>query len=60
MSIKFYLSEWFYNMGIVGLLRILKFNNVDESKYTTKENYLEIEDELLDNFAEYYFNYFLL
>lgn len=58
MSIKFYLSEWFYNMGIVGLLRILKFNNVDESKYTTKENYLEIEDELLDNFAEYYFNYF--
>src|SRR5690606_31659924 len=58
MSIKFYLSEWFYNMGIVGFLRILKFNNVDESKYTAKENYFEIEDELLDNFAEYYFNYF--
>lgn len=58
MPIEYYLGDWFYNMGIVGLLRILKFNNVDESKYSIEDNRIVLDEQLLDDFAEYYFNYF--
>lgn len=58
MSIEYYLGDWFYNIGIVGLLRILRFNNVGEDKYTVDDNCLKLDEQILDNFAEYYFNYF--
>lgn len=58
MTIRYYMSDWFYNIAIVGLLRILDFNNVSKNLYSIEENYIEIDVQLLDNFAQYYFNYF--
>ena len=53
---RIYLSEWFYNAGLVGFLRIIEAN---QDKFATiKENYIEFETEKLKNFANYYFKYF--
>lgn len=56
MKIRVYMSDWFYNMGIVGLVRILHANNI---KYTVAENYVEFDSQTLNNFADYYFDYFI-
>lgn len=64
MKIKLELSEWFYNMGLVGFNRILKKAEEDDLiklndyNYNSEENFLEFENTLLENFHEYYFNYF--
>lgn len=65
MRIKLYLADWFFNMGIVGFKRILEYSknykNLDLNKYNYKEidNYVEFDSSLLENFQEYYFDYFL-
>lgn len=61
MKIKIYLGEWFYNLGLVGFHRIIKHNNIDEFEYDYKlgEDYIEFDSNLLNNFHEYYFKYFL-
>lgn len=65
MKVRIYLSEWFYNLGIIGFNEILQFNkenyDVDLSSYgyTIKDNYIEFDKELLREFHIYYFNYFI-
>lgn len=56
MQVKVYLSDWFYNMGIVGFLRI-----VDKAKVNwvrIKDNYIEFDSNNLKDFHHYYFDYF--
>jgi len=43
-------------MGIVGLVRILHDNNIE---YKAAENYVEFDSQILENFANYYFDYFI-
>lgn len=52
MKIKIYLGEWFYNAGIVGFCKIFK------GKLTKQDNYIELESDDLQSFANDYFNYF--
>lgn len=65
MKIKIYLSDWFYNMGIVGFRRILsyqedyKFLKLTDYEYEEKDNYIEFNSDLLKEFHNYYFEYFL-
>ena len=56
MKIKVYLNDWFYNVGIVGFLRILE-DNEDEFAIR-KNNYIEFDTESLRKFHKYYFKYF--
>lgn len=52
------MNDWSINMGIVGFLNILK--HVDkEDDVLKKENYIEFDSSLLENFSTYYFKYFL-
>lgn len=55
-NIKLYMDDWLYNAGLVGLYNILDFSN-DEISY--KDNYIEFNENSLENFEEKYFNYFL-
>lgn len=64
MIIKLYTSEWFYNMGIVGIKRILEYSkqkglDLKRFKYREEENYIEFDSGLLEDFHHYYFDYFL-
>lgn len=63
---KIYNSDnWFYKLGIVGFDRIMKYNqdynNLDlkEFNYSIDEDYIEFDVELLENFAKYFYEYFL-
>ncbi len=56
MKTKVYLNEWFYNAGIIGLLRILEHN--EDNFVQIKGNYIEFDTENLKNFNKYYFKYF--
>lgn len=53
-TIDFKLSSWLENAGIVGLTRILP-----ESKYKIDSNVLHVNIDVLDNFADYYFKFFI-
>ncbi|MDI3311610.1 MAG: type I-B CRISPR-associated protein Cas8b1/Cst1 [Thermoanaerobacterium sp.] len=60
MQIRIYTSDWFYNMGIVGLIRILEHarrNNKDVD-YRIKQDYLEFDSRVIAEFHNYYFDYF--
>ncbi len=54
------MDEWFYNMGILGLFRILEYAKEKDAEvnYSVNGNCLAIDEKILDNFAEYYFDYF--
>lgn len=63
---RIYNSEnWFYKLGIVGLSRILEYNknfhNLDLNKYdySIKDEYIEFDSSLLQEFPTYYYNYFI-
>jgi len=58
--IELYMDEWFYNMGILGLFRILEYAKEKgaEVNYSVNGNCLAFDEKILDNFAEYYFDYF--
>ena len=53
-TIDFKLGSWLENAGIVGLTRILP-----ESKYEIDGNTLHVNIDALDNFADYYFKFFI-
>jgi len=66
MAERIYLQEWFYNAGIVGLLRLLGGEAVDGEKLLNRdglpiegvrigENYIEVERELFKDFARKYY-----
>ncbi|AHI12344.1 type I-B CRISPR-associated protein Cas8b1/Cst1 [Lactobacillus helveticus] len=53
VTIDFRINSWLENAGIVGLTRILKAN----PRY--KENTLEVDPKVFDNFSDLYFNFFI-
>lgn len=55
-KIKIEISDWLYNAGIVGLYKILENSN---DSFLKKDNYLEFEEEALENFGDKYFNYLI-
>lgn len=55
-KIKIYLSDWQLNAGIVGFCNILEFA---EDQVVIKDQYIEIDLKMLENFEEKYFNYFI-
>ncbi|AYD40183.1 type I-B CRISPR-associated protein Cas8b1/Cst1 [Clostridium fermenticellae] len=54
-TIKLKMSDWLYNAGLVGLIKIL---NQEEISYNPKGKYFEFEADALVNFEEKYFKYF--
>lgn len=60
MEVRIYLNDWFYNMGIVGMIRILKYakQKGENIEYQIEEDFLKVEDIVFNNFHEYYFDYF--
>ncbi|BAL80395.1 type I-B CRISPR-associated protein Cas8b1/Cst1 [Caldisericum exile] len=59
MSEKFkvYLSDWLFNAGIIGFLKIMTNDNIEDQKIVTiGENYIEFERESIKGFSEKYFN----
>lgn len=57
-KIKVYMNDWFTNMGIVGFLNILKHAEI-EHQVIKQENFIEFDSCLLENFHNYYFDYFM-
>ncbi|WMJ79118.1 type I-B CRISPR-associated protein Cas8b1/Cst1 [Clostridium sp. MB40-C1] len=55
-KIRLELSDWLYNAGIVGVVKILEDSEVS---YDTGINYVEFDDSVLENFSQKYFNYFI-
>ncbi|WP_456342776.1 type I-B CRISPR-associated protein Cas8b1/Cst1 [Thermovibrio sp.] len=66
MGERIYLQDWFYNAGIVGLLRILGGEVVKNGRLLSKagapidgvrigENFVEVEKELFKDFAHKYY-----
>lgn len=57
MKVKIYLNDWFFNLGLVGFLRILSSQGKDY--YLEKnDNDIVIETEDLRQFPKWYFSYF--
>ena len=55
-KVKFYLDDWLFNSGLVGFYNILKKS---KDTVTVGENYLEFSIEVLKDFDEKYFEYFI-
>lgn len=55
-KLRFYLDDWLYNSGLVGMYNIL---NKSEDNVIVGENYIEFDIEALNNFEEKYFEYFI-
>ena len=58
MKLRVYKSDWFFNMGIVGFLNILNKSEV-KKQVTINEDYVEFDSFLLNDFHNYYFDYFI-
>ncbi|MGL5692863.1 MAG: type I-B CRISPR-associated protein Cas8b1/Cst1 [Peptostreptococcaceae bacterium] len=58
MKLRVYKGDWFFNMGIVGFLNILNEAEV-KNKVIIDEDYIEFDSELLIDFHNYYFDYFM-
>lgn len=58
MKLKVYQGDWFYNMGIIGFLNIIKSTDLEE-KVTIKNNYIEFDSNDLEGFETIYFDYFM-
>lgn len=54
-TVRLEMNTWVYNAGLAGLIKILKFNEVEP---IIRKNYVEFDEEVLNNFEEKYFNYF--
>lgn len=50
VTIDFRINSWLENAGIVGLTRILKANPRYRRSYKEKENTLEVDPKVFDNF----------
>ena len=59
MKIKVYLNEWFYNIGLIGLIRLLEYakDNDENIEFQINEDHVVFEDSFLKKFHEYYFQY---
>jgi len=55
-KVRFCLDDWLFNSGLVGFYNILKKS---EDIITVCDNYLEFGIEVLNNFEEKYFDYFI-
>lgn len=55
-KIRIYLSDWQFNAGVVGLCNILQYA---KEEVVVGDEYVEIDLEMLDNFSEKYFSYFI-
>lgn len=52
------MNDWSINMGIVGFLNI--FKNLElHHPIVQKDNYIEFDSSMLENFVDYYFEYFM-
>lgn len=58
MKLKVYMNDWFMNMGIVGFINIFKKAN-QENKVIMNDNYIEFDSSVLEEFHNYYFDYFM-
>lgn len=60
MQVRIYLNDWFYNMGIVGMIRILEHakRKGEDITFVLGEDFLEIDDKTINNFHNFYFDYF--
>ncbi|HBH0291844.1 TPA: type I-B CRISPR-associated protein Cas8b1/Cst1 [Clostridioides difficile] len=58
MKLRVYRGDWFFNMGIVGFLNIIKKAD-KQAEIFIMEDYIEFDSIFLENFHEYYFNYFM-
>lgn len=58
MKLRVYRGDWFFNMGIVGFLNIIKKAD-KKSEIFIMEDYIEFDSSFLENFHEDYFNYFM-
>ncbi|MBF4694001.1 type I-B CRISPR-associated protein Cas8b1/Cst1 [Fusibacter sp. Q10-2] len=52
------MNDWLFNAGLVGLVNILKKAG-DEALLDVKDYYVEFDTQLLEQFEEKYFNYFI-
>lgn len=59
MKIKVYMGDWFLNIGIIGFMNILKKSKVFDQNVKVEENYIEFDSSFLENFSDYYFEYFI-
>lgn len=63
MKLRIYTSDWFYNLGVVGFHRIIRFaeENLglvkEDYGYKINENFIEFDQEILKDFHKYYFEY---
>ncbi|PEJ36426.1 type I-B CRISPR-associated protein Cas8b1/Cst1 [Bacillus pseudomycoides] len=55
MEIRLELSDWLYNAGLVGIMNI--FDRA-EVPYEKSRNAITFQSEVLEDFSEYYFEYF--
>ncbi|MBS4537081.1 type I-B CRISPR-associated protein Cas8b1/Cst1 [Clostridium sp. D2Q-11] len=55
-KIKVEMNDWLFNAGIVGIVNILEHAGDKVEKYN---DYIEFEEEVLDNFEEKYFKYII-
>ena len=58
MKITVYQGDWFYNMGIIGFLRIIE-NAGKSDQVTIKDDHISFDSKLLEHFHEDYFEYFI-
>ncbi|MBH6839345.1 type I-B CRISPR-associated protein Cas8b1/Cst1 [Clostridioides difficile] len=58
MKLRVYRGDWFFNMGIVGFLNIIKKAD-KQAEIFIMEDYIEFDSLFLENFHEYCFNYFM-
>ncbi len=58
-TVNFRINSWLENAGIVGLMRILKNNPRYRKSYKEKENTLEVNLKVFNNFSDLYFNFFI-
>jgi len=57
MKEKVYLSDWLYNAGIVGFLRIMTDDDIENQNIITiGENYVEFDRSVLQGFSQKYFD----
>jgi len=60
MQIRIYTGDWFYNMGIIGFIRILEHarERYEDVEYKIEKDYLEFDSRIIKEFHNYYFDYF--
>lgn len=55
-SVRVELGDWLKNASILGLLKVLESKTTNTNEIIIKNNYIEFDSKLLDNFEESYFN----